>query len=86
MKERLSVSSRLAAVFVVLVAWLTLIPAAGAQQSTRPSPAAPPARVDIQRLQDTVYDLGSDISRLRSHRMRRGPTTTRRVSTTFATK
>jgi len=65
MNERLSIAGGVFPVLVVLVAWLSSVPVAAAQ-STRPSPSAP-ARVDIQRLQDSVYDAGADIARLRSH-------------------
>jgi hypothetical protein len=64
MNQRLS-PVRFAAVLVVLIAGLSIVPAALAQQSSRQS-ASMGARVDIQRLQDEVYNVGSDISRLRS--------------------
>jgi len=66
MNQRLSFH-RLGAV-LVLVACVAVVPAAFAQSTQHPPRPSPPAstRVDIQRLQDAVYDVGTDIGRLRS--------------------
>jgi hypothetical protein len=63
MKERLSIFNGTRAVLIILGACLSLVPVAAAQ-SARPLPPAP-ARIDIQRLQDAVYEVGTDIGRLR---------------------
>jgi type IV secretory pathway VirB10-like protein len=64
MKERLSVAGGVRTVLIVLAAFVSLATAA-AGQSTRQLPSAP-AKVDIPRLQDSLYDVGADIGRLRS--------------------
>ena len=66
MKQPVWRTGRVYAALIVCFACLLTVPAAGAQTSTRPLPAQP-ARIDIQRLQDTVYDVGTDIGRLRPH-------------------
>jgi hypothetical protein len=63
MKERLGFA-RLGSALIVLVACLALAPAALAQQSSR-RPVSSANRVDVQRLQDEVYNVSGDISRLR---------------------
>ncbi len=66
MKQSLWRTGRVHAALVVCFACLLIVPAVAAQTSTRPLPAQP-ARIDIQRLQDTVYDIGTDIGRLRAY-------------------
>ncbi len=66
MKQPVWRTGRVYAALIVCFACLLTVPAVGAQTSTRPLPAQP-ARIDIQRLQDTVYDVGTDIGRLRPH-------------------
>lgn len=64
MKERIGLT-RFGARLTVLVACLSIAPAVFAQQSSRQSASAG-NRVDIQRLQDEVYNVGGEINRLRS--------------------
>jgi TolA-binding protein len=65
MHQRLSLSGRVFATLVVLAACLSLVAPAGAQDTRQGS--AQPTRNDIQRLQDSVYDVGTDIGRLRAY-------------------
>jgi type IV secretory pathway VirB10-like protein len=65
MKERLSPGTRLRTALTVLLACVWIAAVASAQSSTRPLPSAP-ARADVPRLQDNVYDVGTDIGRLRA--------------------